>query len=102
MSKTAFLTKCSILGFLWENYRQDIVGNETWEKFFSWADVGLPLAYMQNEGIATISADGKQYILDTWDTFCFILDIDAEDRYKDLEDCFNKSPHTPVEDLADE
>ena len=64
MSKTTFSDKCAILGMLWTFYKE--TDDEGWQDFFRWADVGLPLAYMSWQGLATIKSDGKQYVESTW------------------------------------
>ena len=102
MSKTAFSTKCEILGFLWENYREESKSNETWDTFFRWADIGLPLSYIVSEKLGTITKDGKEYVEKTWEEFCSIVAIDSESSYKDLNECFQASPYLNYEDDDDE
>ena len=95
MSKTTFSDKCEILGSLWSWYKN--TDNDTWKEFFVWADIGLPLAYMAWQDLATVKADGKDSINEVWDIFCEMIDIDPELKYSNLEEAFAASDHASVE-----
>lgn len=97
--KTPFSKRCEILGELWLYYREDAAKNDVWSQFFTVYDIGLPLAYMHWQDLATvISADGEASVSAAWDSFCRIIDIDIEDDYDSLGDCFDSSPNEPLED----
>ena len=98
MSKTTFSNKCLILGTLWSEYREEAKDNKIWNDFFTWADIGLPLAYMAAEGIATVKSDAKTFVEAAWVDFCEILDIEQEASYQTLWDCFDASPFDTKED----
>jgi hypothetical protein len=91
MSKTTFSNKCEILGSLWVWYKDS--DNEAWQDFFTWADIGLPLAYAQWQGMATIKDDGKNTVEDTWKVFCEMIDISPDSKYTDLSSAFAASPN---------
>lgn len=105
MSKTPFSNKCDILGMLWVNYREDAKKNEAWNDFFSYNDIGLPLAYVLAENIAVPSpiqegkdiSDAEDIIEETWNIFCEYIDIDPEEFYGDLMDTWNASPQPPLD-----
>ena len=99
MNKTNFSEKCSILGDLWLNYREDIVGNEAWETFFAFNDISLPLSYMIDRGLALVSGDGQaeEYIDETWEMFCEYIEIDPEGWYQNIDEAFNASSRPPLE-----
>ena len=67
-----FSTKCNVLGSLWAFYRDDIEGSEAWQDFFNYNDVALPLAYMIDNGYATIieHSEAPSFINETWEMFC--------------------------------
>lgn len=94
MSKTAFSDKCTILGTLWTFYKD--TDDDVWQQFFSWADVGLPLAYMSWQGLASVKPEGKQYIEDVWVEFCKTIAIDPSAKYSILKDTFDASPNEPL------
>ena len=95
MSKTNFSNKCEILGNLWMWYKD--TDNESWAEFFAWADLGLPLAYLTWQGLATAKPDGKNVIEETWNVFCEMISVDPNGKYTDLQSAFSASPNSPVE-----
>lgn len=96
MSKTTFSTKCEILGSLWTFYKD--TDNEGWSEFFTWADVGCPLAYMIWQDLATAKPEGKQTIEETWNAFCEVIAIDPNGKYDSISSAFNASPNAVIVD----
>jgi hypothetical protein len=43
--------------------------------FFEFNDVGLPLAYLNKEGLCTISDKGQIHVLDTWNMLLIELGV---------------------------
>lgn len=78
---TEFNTKLEILSDLWMNYRDD----KALEDFFEYNDIGLPLAYIVNTELATISDTGMIYVNETFNIFCAALEIDPEGEYESLQ-----------------
>ena len=68
---TDFTNMCEILGSLYANYKED----EDLKDFIEFNDLGLPLAYFVNEGLAEVSDDGARYITETWQLFLASMDI---------------------------
>lgn len=79
-----FSNICRILGKLYQDYRQD----KGFADFIEFNDLGLPLAYFHDEGLAEVSEDGKKYILETYDLFLASLKIE-DDKYETLEQLFD-------------
>lgn len=96
MDSTPFSKKCEILGNLYLFYSDTT--NESWRQFFTWADLGLPMAWMASSDWITIKPDAKQYVNDTWKMFCEMIAIDADAKYNSLQDCFTASPNPPLAD----
>ena len=100
MSKTAFSSKCQILGELWLYYREDAKVDEVWSQFFDWADVALPLSYMIWQNLAVLDPDnpseGTEFIDAAWTTFCEMINIDPNSAYTTLGDCWDASPNAPL------
>jgi hypothetical protein len=73
--------------------------NETWEEFFTYNDVGLPLAYMIAEEIALPGEDGEaeRLIDETWGMLCAYLSVDPDGEYTNINDIFEASPNPPIE-----
>lgn len=99
MNKTPFSKRCEILGELWLSYRDEAMSNEEWSKYFNVYDIGLPLSYMVWQDIVSInpSEEGEQFINAAWDTFCAMINIDADALYAHLGECFDASPNAPLE-----
>jgi hypothetical protein len=69
-------TKVGILSDLYSNYRED----KGFREFVEYNDLGLPLAYFLNEGLALeLSVDAVRYIEETWELFFTSLGVKEED-----------------------
>jgi hypothetical protein len=77
---TDFSSICDILGELYANYKED---NE-FKDFIEFNDLGLPLAYMVRENLATPSDDGARYIVETWEIFLASLKL-KDTGFTDLD-----------------
>jgi len=84
---TDFSTKISILSDLWINYRTD----NDFKDFIEYNDLGLPLGYLVNTELATVTDQGRMYIEETYNLLCAALEIDLDGEYNSLIDMFNKS-----------
>lgn len=88
MDKTPFSDKCGVLSTLWFFYRDEET-DANWKNFFEYADIGLPLAYMIDEGLATITDEGEKMVTDTWEVLCKMMNIDPTAQYNTLKDMFD-------------
>jgi hypothetical protein len=83
---TGFSNKCAILGALYANYGND----PEFEDFVEFNDLGLPLAYLSNEGLCELSTDGERYIEETW--LLFVKSLGLEDTgFEDINEMFQAS-----------
>jgi hypothetical protein len=82
---TDFFIKCNLLAQVYLETRV----NEEAKPFGEVHDVGLPMAYLQNEGLVSIKTKGKKYIEETWISFCNTLEIPPDDNYRTMEDIDN-------------
>ena len=80
---TGFSNKCAILGSLYANYGDD----PEFEDFVEFNDLGLPLAYLSNEGLCELSTDGERYIEETWTLFVKSLGLD-DTGFEDIDEMF--------------
>lgn len=99
MSKTPFSSKCEILGQLWVLHKDEPNNPEGWQKFFSYCDLALPLAYMVYLDITpeeTISEVGIQSVDEAFDILCDLLQVEEDVEYSDIEDIFQQSPYNLV------
>lgn len=68
-------TKVGILSDLYSNYKED----KGFREFVEYNDLGLPLAYFLNEGLALeLSVDAIRYIEETWELFFTSLGVKEE------------------------
>lgn len=81
-----FSNKISILSELWMNYRDD----DNLKDFIEYNDLGLPLAYILFNEIATVAPESEMYINETYDLF--IQSLGVEDiEYTSLDQILEKS-----------
>lgn len=78
---TNFSSKCSILGKIWEDHRED----KEFVDFIEYNDLGLPLAYLNSEGLAMPSSDGMKYIEETFELFLSSLNV-KDTGFNDLNE----------------
>ena len=81
---TEFTNKVKILAELWIDYRDD----EQFEDFCEYNDLGLPLAYLTDNGLATSTELGNKYIQETFDLFLAALEIEEDTGFESLDDVF--------------
>ena len=78
---TIFPNVCLILSDLWLNYRND---NE-FEDFFTYNDIGLPLAFAISEGMVESTPVAEQVVQETF--FLLLSALGAEDTgFESLDD----------------
>lgn len=78
---TEYKIKIEILAELWMNSRED----EEFEKFFSYNDLGLPLAYALREGIVPSTGKASNFINETFASLLSTLEIEDE-GFDDLDE----------------
>jgi len=61
-----------ILSELWMDYRDE----DYFQDFVSYADIGLPLAYLLANDIVTRNAETDKFIEDTWETFLNLVGLE--------------------------
>ena len=98
-SRTSFSNQCAVLAGLWLNYRDEAETNEAWKDFFDYNDVGLPLAYMNAEGLAYSEdiEEAVSIIDETWKMFCSYIDINPDGEYESIEDAWEASSRPDLE-----
>lgn len=70
--QTDFVNKVSILGSLHSNYQDD----EGMQDFMEFNDIGLPLAYLVSEKLATMTDEGARFVEETFDLLLDSLGIE--------------------------
>ena len=78
---TNFSSKCSILGEIWEDHSED----DNFLDFIEYNDLGLPLAYLNSEGLAVPTSDGMRYIEETFELFLSSLNV-KDTGFNDLNE----------------
>lgn len=72
-----FTDKCGWLGEFYLNYKD--LNSEQLEDFFSYNDIGLPLAYFIAEGIVQATPMAEDYVNETWNIFMEAIGLTEED-----------------------
>lgn len=78
---TPYSDKCSILGDLWIEYKND----EQFQDFIEYNDLGLPLAYAIAGGIVESSPIAEGFITESFDLFLSALELEDE-GFETLQD----------------
>jgi hypothetical protein len=79
--KTDFKTKCSILSELWLGYR----GDEEFEDFIEYNDIGLPLGFLIAEELVDASDKAKDMVEETFEILLTLLEIE-DSGFDSLDD----------------
>lgn len=80
---TEFDTRCQILADLWLNYR----GDEGFEAFIEYNDLGLPLAYLLSAKIVKPNVDlATGFINETFELLLAALDLEEDFGFGSLEE----------------
>jgi hypothetical protein len=82
----------------------DYRGDEAFEDFFSYNDLGVPMAVMIVNDLVILNEGGVEVIDETWESLCSNLnDADVDYDYESLDELIEKSvPFEDEEDLEDE
>lgn len=81
---TTFEDVCSILAELWVNHKDE----KTFLDFVSYNDLGLPLAFLADSELVTLTEISKKYIEETWIMLLNSLDINEDIGFTSLEELF--------------
>ena len=83
---TDFSSQVNILGKLYADYKDE----KTFKAFIEYNDVGLPLAYLCAEGLASPSEDGMRYIVETFELFMQTIKVE-DTGFDNLDDVLDAS-----------
>lgn len=83
-TNTPYSKRCSILGQLWMDFRDD----EGFIDFIEYNDLGLPMSYFISEGIVQSTPIAEGYINETFDLFLAALNI-KDTGFNSLEEVLN-------------
>lgn len=84
---TSFEDACSILAELWINHKDE----KAFEDFFSYNDLGLPLAFLIDSELVTPTEIAKKYIEETWVMLLLSLNVKEDIGFTSLPDLFNRA-----------
>jgi hypothetical protein len=92
--------KAEIIFEFINDYRSD----EAFEDFFSYNDLGVPMAVMIVNDLVILNEGGVQVLDETWESLCENLnDADPEYDYESLDELIEKAvPFENEEDLEEE
>ena len=83
---TNFLNRCDILAELWLDYR----GEEDFQDFVEYNDLGLPLAFAISQDIIKTSPRAEGYINEAYDLLLAALEIE-DGEFDTLDDVLMNS-----------
>lgn len=71
-----------------KEFTEGSIDRDFFSQFIIYNDLGIPLAQSLVYNLSTPTLEGERLILETWNNFCELLDIDPEDEYEDLDEIF--------------
>lgn len=77
---TPFDTQAEILSDLWLNYRDE----ESVEPLFEYFDMGFPMAFAHNQGIAKLEPIGMAMVSDCWTGVLEAFGHEEDTGFEDL------------------
>jgi hypothetical protein len=85
-------------------FTNDYAKDETFEEFFSYNNLGVPMAIMIVNDLIILNEGGTEVLDETWLSLCEELNsADPEYDYESLDELIEKSvPFEDEEDLEDE
>ena len=85
-SMDMYTSKIAVLADFYLNYRDQ----DPYKDFAEYNDIGLPLAYVVQQGMAETNQEGRAFIEETYELLCSAMDIDPEEQYGSFEDMLNE------------
>jgi hypothetical protein len=85
---TSFSNKIEILS----EVHAESLWNESLKDFKEVNDIGLPLAYLVQLELCTISDEGKGYVEETWNMLCEALKVDPNGTYETSDELLANFP----------
>jgi hypothetical protein len=89
-SKTSFESKLEILAQLSSAAKEDDELTDEFMEFVSLNDIGLPLAYLANEGLCDLNEEGTKYVSETWTLLLKLCEVE-DMGFESLEDILKLS-----------
>jgi hypothetical protein len=89
-SKTSFESKLEILAQLSSAAKEDDELTDEFMEFVSFNDIGLPLAYLANEGLCDLNEEGTKYVSETWTLLLKLCEVE-DMGFESLEDILKLS-----------
>lgn len=62
------------------------INRDFFTDFVIYNDLGIPLAQVVTYSLADLTEEGQNFLEETWQEFCILLDIDPDDEYDNLDD----------------
>lgn len=72
LASTPLSNKIEILSDLWIHHKN----SREFEDFVEYNDLGLPLAYLINSGIVSVTPKAQMFIEETWELFLAGLEVE--------------------------
>ena len=87
LTGTSISNKISILADVWKNHRTE----EEMIEFCENNDVGLPLAFVLSNNLATLSDLGEQFIHESFEALLTLLEVEEDYGFETISDIFDAS-----------
>jgi hypothetical protein len=95
---TTFEGKVAILAELWTDYKDD----QEFSEFFSYNDLGLPLAFIIDQKIVPCTPKAQVYIEETFDLLLEYLELETDIGFENLDNVFEEAKNENEEQESKE
>jgi hypothetical protein len=75
-------TKAEIL----VQFTQDSFNDETYDEFFDYNDLGIPMAIAVVQDMVILTDSGEQLLDETWKDLCLLFNANPDSEYESIDD----------------
>jgi hypothetical protein len=75
-------TKAEIL----VQFTQDSFNDETYDEFFDYNDLGIPMAIAVVQDMVILTDAGEQLLDETWKDLCLLFNANPDSEYESIDD----------------
>jgi hypothetical protein len=79
-------TKAEIL----VQFTQDSFNDETYDEFFDYNDLGIPLSIAVVQDMVILTDAGEQLLDETWKDLCLLFNANPDSEYESIDDLTTK------------
>ena len=67
-------------------FTQDSFNDETYDDFFNYNDLGVPLAIAVAQDMVILTDEGEKTLDETWQDLCLLFNANPDSEYESIDD----------------